>query len=79
MTSTAHLRSLKLTAYNIRRGLGRVADLNIQHILLSLIHILKKTEKDDGMLNVSGAGGWTAKVSAADILYPTVGHAAWFD
>lgn len=34
---------------------------------------------DDGMLNVSGAGGWTAKVSAADILYPTVGHAAWFD
>lgn len=34
---------------------------------------------DDGMLNVSGVGGWTAKVYAADILYPAVGDAAWFD
>lgn len=33
----------------------------------------------DGMLNVSGVGGWNAKVYSDDVDYPVVGETSWFN
>lgn len=33
----------------------------------------------DGMLNVSGVGGWNARVHPEDIAYPVVGDPSWFN
>ena len=33
----------------------------------------------DGMLNISGVGGWNARVHPQDIAYPVVGDPSWFN